>query len=111
MRAGSLTTLLRVYRPVTERDSFGSPTTEWEECRSIRAERVRVTARSIAENSEEWPDYSPSYRVNIAHLGRLEEGMRVADEREPQGRLYAIRTIVPDPATASITLTTDRVNL
>ena len=71
---------------------------------------MRVTARSIAENSQEWADYSPVYRVSIAHAAALKEGLRLRDERDPGKRVYSIRTIIADRPTASLTLNCDRVN-
>lgn len=112
MKAGPLNTLLTVYRPVAADNGnpLAASSTRWERCYDTHAERVRVSARALAEGSEQWVDYAPTYRIRLTRRP-LADGWRVAERGDVAGRQYQITNIITDRAAGMVTIQCERVNL
>ncbi|MCM1029737.1 MAG: head-tail adaptor protein [Alloprevotella sp.] len=100
--------MLTLWRP-TQTRSFGA-SSKWEEAGRIRAERVKMTPRSIEENSEAWADYAAVFRIRMSRRP-IHEGWRVSERGDSEGRRYVINNIIVDRALGMATIHCDRANL
>lgn len=105
MIIGRMRHRLRLLKPVTITDSFGSERTEWEETNTVHAERVSVRGSRSNEVGELFPDYSVSYNIRIQH--EIEENWRV---EEVKGYLYSVTNIIYNQSKGYKTLICERVN-
>lgn len=98
-------TRLRLLRPLTERDGFGSEKTRYEETKTVHAERRKLTGNYREELGEMFPDYTAEFNIRIEH--RVDEKWRV---EERGGHLYTVCNIIPDRRKGMQTLRCERVN-
>lgn len=97
---------LRILKPETETDGFGSERTIWREYAVVWAERVKVSPRFRVEADEMFPDASAEFRIRIFH--NVQPNWRVEDA---VGVLYAVGNTIPNVERGMLTLHCDRVNL
>lgn len=105
MMAGRMRSRLRLMRPETERDRFGSEKTVWTPVGTVWAERVRLTGRRREELGEHFPDYSAEFNIRDAH--DVDDNWRV---EELGGHLYTVTNTVPNRGRGMLTLVCERVN-
>lgn len=105
MRAGRLTYMLRILKPVTAVDRMGAEATTYVETATVHAERVRFSGRRSEEAAEHFPDYSVQFNIRDAH--EVKENWRV---QQLGGDLYVVTAIVPNLQFGYNTLVCERVN-
>lgn len=106
MIAGRMKTRLEVFRPNTEKDSFGARRgAEFVSVGVIHAERVKISGKRSEEVGEHFPDYHAEFNVRDAH--KIEENWQVRPIGE---HLYVVTNIIKNPDRGMNTLVCDRVN-
>ena len=105
MKAGRLTSKLRVMRPDPTTNQYGEESTEWEDAGTVWAERRRLTGNRSEEVGEHFADYRAEFNVRSAH--HIEEGWRV---EHLGGKLYEVTNVIPNTARDYQTLVCERVN-
>lgn len=106
MKAGRMTTRLRILKPRVTKDRFNADITEWESGGMIHAERVRLTSRSRIEASEVFPSAQARFNIRDAH--EVGENWRV---EEYGGHLYTVSAIEANRKRGMLTLICDRINV
>ncbi len=112
MKAGPMNTRITLYRPESA-ESTGvlmPGIAQWVEDGSMAAERVKLTGRSMPENSEQWADYSALFRIRLSRRP-ITPGWRVRERGDGPDMQYVITNVIKDRALGMITLQCDRVNL
>ena len=96
---------LRILKPVTITDDFGSERTEWKEIAVAHAERVKISGRNALEVGEQFPDYSVEFNIRDAH--KVKENWKV---EQLGGYRYNVVNIIPNIERGMMTLKCERDN-
>lgn len=96
---------LTILKPVTKKSNSGSERVEWEETKTVYAERVKITGSYGLELGVRFPDYKPEFNIRDAH--EVNENWRV---QEIGGYLYTVTNIIPNRDRGYLTLKCERVN-
>lgn len=105
MKAGKMRYRLRLLRPVVTVDMFRSEHTEYEETRTVWAERVKAVGSYGEEVWERFPSYTVEFNIRDAH--EVSENWRV---EQLGGYLYTVENIIPKRERGMLTLRCERVN-
>lgn len=100
-----MNTKLRLLRPVVSLDRFGSESVSFEEVKTVRAERRKLSGTLRNELGEMFPEYTAEFNIRYGHT--VEEKWRV---EEYAGHLYTVCAIIPDRVLGMQTLRCERVN-
>ena len=84
---------------------MGAKKVEYQETRTVHAERVAASGGRSEEVGEHFPDYGVQFNIRSAHP--VDENWRV---RQQGGYLYTVCAIVPNTDRGYKTLICDRVN-
>jgi head-tail adaptor len=96
---------LRILKPETEQDNFGSKKTEYVEQRVVYAERVKQSGSRSEEVAEHFPNFSAEF--NIRDIHPIDNNWRV---EQLGGYLYTVTNIMPNLDRGYKTLICERVN-
>lgn len=106
MQAGRMRYKLTLMRPVSIIDDFGEETPEYEDFRTVAAERVKASGFRHDEVGEHFADYRVEWNIRDAHP--VKENWRV---KQAGGHEYTVMAIIPNRERGMLTLVTERVNL
>lgn len=105
MQAGRMKYRLTLLRPVTDEDTFGSAPSDFEEVRTVWAERVKMSGNRTMEVGESFPDYRTEFNIRIKHP--IDNNWRV---QQLGGYLYNVTNIIPNIDRGYQTIVCERVN-
>jgi head-tail adaptor len=106
MIAGRMRNMLKVFKPDTTTDQYGSTVVSYAEVGTIHAERSKADGNTVAEAAEAFAAYTATYNVRDCH--GIKAGWRV---EELGGELYNVLAVVGNPGKGMATLKCERVNL
>lgn len=96
---------LALLRPVIVHDEMGGEGTQYEETRTVHAERVKHTGFRSEEVGEHFPDYRAEFNIRDAHPVQPNWRAQLLG-----GELYTVVAIIPNIDKGFKTLVCERVN-
>lgn len=105
MIAGRLKYKLEILEPRRSFGRFGEEVLEFVACRTVAAERLKLSGRRSEEIGEHFPDYTASFNIRSAHP--VSENWRV---RQIGGHTYTVVAVEPNLDRGFNTLICERVN-
>jgi head-tail adaptor len=96
---------LRILKPETLTDTYGSKTTRYVEQRVVYAERVKQSGNRSEEVGEHFPNFSAEFNIRDVHP--IDNNWRV---EQLGGYLYTVTNIIPNLDRGYKTLMCERVN-
>ncbi len=106
MRSSKMRYRLRILKPETETDAFGSKLTKWTETTLTWAERTKTTPRYGVEVDELFSDVTAEFNIRAYH--EVKANWRVEDS---DGVLYTVTNVIPNIPRGMKTLRCEKVNL
>lgn len=105
MLAGKMRSMLRIYKPIKQRNAYGEETLSYQDLGLIHAERLKETGLATTEVGGVFNAYTAQFNIRYQH--KISETWRVA---EVGGRLYTVDAIYPNIERGLKTLVCTRVN-
>lgn len=104
MYAERLRYIVKLYKPQSTVDSYGSRVKGFTLYATIRAERTKTGGAITEEAGEMFAAYTAEYNIRDAHPAKA--GWRLEDD----GELYDVAAVHPNVTRGMLTLTCSRVN-
>lgn len=105
MIAGKFDTRITLLRPLTVTNRFGEETPEFEETKTVWAERVKMSGSRHDEVAEHFADYRAEYHIRDAH--EVGNNWHI---KELNGYEYVVVAWVPNRRRGMKTLICERLN-
>lgn len=108
MIAGLLTERIDLLQPAAAVSPSGEEARGFGLYRTVHAERLRMAGRGSVELGEGFADYSARWRIRSCHRA-VAPGWRVREPR-PDGLVFNIVAVEPNPRRGCIVLVCERLN-
>ena len=105
MIAGKMKYKIQILEPHSTEDRMGAKKVEYQETRTVHAERVAASGGRSEEVGEHFADYSVQFNIRDAHP--VSENWRV---KQLGGYLYTVPAIIPNADRGYKMLICERVN-